>query len=577
MHSCMNSENRKKYSKEGDRISVNNFKQSVVYQIYPRSFNDSNGDGIGDLRGVIEKLDYLQKLGVDYIWLTPFYISPQRDNGYDIADYYNIDPRFGNMSDFEELVAEAEKRGISLMLDMVFNHTSTEHEWFKKALQGDEKYKNFYILKEGKEGEVPTNWISKFGGSAWEYREEFDGYYLHLFDVTQGDLNWENEEVRNEIYKVVNFWLEKGVKGFRLDVINLISKPEVFEDDSIGDGRRFYTDGPKIHEYLKGLNENTFGKHEDIITVGEMSSTTMDHCIRYSNPEEKELSMVFNFHHLKVDYKNQDKWTLMDFDFHMLKDIFKHWQEGMQEGNGWSAVFWCNHDQPRIVSRFGNDAEYHKESAKMLATSIHMMRGTPYIYQGEEFGMPNPKFDSIEQYRDVESINYYHILKEQGMEESEIIAVLQSKSRDNSRTPMQWSADANGGFTTGEPWIPVGKSVGTINAEQALQDEDSVFYYYQKLIALRKEHAIIAEGDFKMILEDHDQIMGYTRTLGNEKLVVLTNFYGQDASVALPAELMAGAETASVLISNYKEAASFTKEMTLRPYEAVVFAITANK
>ncbi len=555
---------------------VKNLKQSVVYQIYPRSFNDSNGDGIGDLRGVIEKLDYLQKLGVDYIWLTPFYISPQKDNGYDIADYYKIDPLFGEMADFEQLVEEASKRNIDIMLDMVFNHTSTEHEWFKKALQGEEKYKNFYILKEGKEDKEPTNWISKFGGSAWEYREEFQEYYLHLFDVTQGDLNWENPEVREEIYKVVNFWLDKGVKGFRLDVINLISKPEIFEDDEVGDGRRFYTDGPKIHEYLKELNEKTFGKHEDVITVGEMSSTTIDHCIKYSNPEEKELSMVFNFHHLKVDYKNQDKWTLMDFDFPMLKDIFKTWQEGIQEGNGWSAVFWCNHDQPRIVSRFGNDQEYHKESAKMLATTVHMMRGTPYIYQGEEFGMPNPHFNSIEQYRDVESINYYHILKEQGVPEQEILEILKSKSRDNSRTPIPWNDEENAGFTTGTPWISLGDSAKEINAKNALEDSNSVFYFYQKLISLRKQYPIIAEGDFQMILEAHDKVMAYTRSFENKMLIVINNFYGEDTEVQLPNDLIERVENSSVLIGNYESTPALSCEMTLKPYQSIVYYVGLN-
>ena len=331
---------------------MSNFKKSVVYQIYPKSFNDSNGDGIGDLQGVIQKLDYLKELGVDYIWLTPFYKSPQKDNGYDISDYYNIDEIFGTMEDFEGLVKEAKNRNINIniMLDMVFNHTSTEHKWFKSAINGDEKYKNFYIFKKGKGDEPPTNWLSKFGGNAWEYVEKFDEYYLHLFDVTQGDLNWDNKEVREEIFKVANFWLQKGVKGFRLDVINLISKPEIFEDDNVGDGRKFYTDGINIHKYLKELNENTFGKYDNIVTVGEMSSTSIENCIKYSNPDEKELSMVFNFHHLKVDYKDGDKWTLMDFDFMMLKKIFKEWQEGIEKGNGWSATFMCNHDQPRALS-----------------------------------------------------------------------------------------------------------------------------------------------------------------------------------------------------------------------------------
>ena len=434
------------------------WKKSVVYQIYPKSLYDYNGDGIGDLKGITERLDYLKDLGVDYIWLTPFYVSPQRDNGYDIAGYYKVDSRFGTMEDFEGLVYEAKKRNIQVMLDMVFNHTSTENKWFKKALEGDEKYKDYYIFKKGKNGQPPTNWISKFGGSAWEYIEKFDEYYLHLFDKTQADLNWENENVRNEIYDIVNFWIEKGVKGFRLDVINLISKPEFFEDDTDGDGRKFYTDGRKIHEYLKGLNENTFGKYKDMITVGEMSSTTLDNCIKYSNTEEKELSMVFNFQHLKVDYENGEKWSLKNFDFIELKNLFNHWQKGIEEGNGWNAVFWCNHDQPRILSRFGDDKNYPKESAKMLATTIHMLRGTPYIYQGEEIGMTNPYYDDIKKYRD-ESINYYKILKENGKKQEDIIKILQSKSRDNSRTPMQWDNSNNSGFSKGEPWIEIAKKL----------------------------------------------------------------------------------------------------------------------
>ena len=552
---------------------MNDFKKSTVYQIYPKSFKDSNGDGIGDLRGVIEKLDYLKELGIDYIWLTPFYISPQKDNGYDIADYYNVDPRFGTMEDFEQLACEAEKRGIKLMLDMVFNHTSTEHQWFKNAMVGDEKYKNFYIFKKGKEEDnsAPTNWVSKFGGNAWEYVEKFDEYYLHLFDKTQGDLNWENEEVRNEIYKVVNFWIDKGVKGFRLDVINLISKPEIFEDDNEGDGKRFYTDGPKIHEFLKELNKNTFGKYDDIITVGEMSSTTIDNCIRYTNPDEKELSMVFNFHHLKVDYENGQKWTLMDFDFMELKKLFKEWQKGMEEGDGWNAVFWCNHDQPRIVSRFGDCDRFHEESAKMLATSIHLLRGTPYVYQGEEFGMPNPGFTSIEQYRDVEAVNYFNILKEEGVEEEKILEILRSKSRDNGRTPVQWNADKNAGFSTGEPWIPVGNSYESINAEAALKNEDSIFYYYKKLINLRKEYDVISHGSIDMILEEHNKVFGFTRTHENVMLVVLNNFYGENTEVVLEDELLQG--NSRILISNYKDSMELGKNISLRPYESVAYII----
>ena len=551
---------------------MSNFKKSVVYQIYPKSFNDSNGDGIGDLQGVIQKLDYLKELGVDYIWLTPFYKSPQKDNGYDISDYYNIDEIFGTMEDFEGLVKEAKNRNINIniMLDMVFNHTSTEHKWFKSAINGDEKYKNFYIFKKGKGDEPPTNWLSKFGGNAWEYVEKFDEYYLHLFDVTQGDLNWDNKEVREEIFKVANFWLQKGVKGFRLDVINLISKPEIFEDDNVGDGRKFYTDGINIHKYLKELNENTFGKYDNIVTVGEMSSTSIENCIKYSNPDEKELSMVFNFHHLKVDYKDGDKWTLMDFDFMMLKKIFKEWQEGIEKGNGWSATFMCNHDQPRALSRFGNDKEYQKESAKMLATTIHMMRGTPYIYQGEEIGMTNPYFDSIDKYRDVESINYYNILKEQGIDEETILNILKCKSRDNSRTPIQWSDKENAGFTKGTPWIPISNNYKEINAQNCLNDKFSIFYHYKKLIQLRKEYDIISNGTFKMILEDNNKIFAYIREYKNEKLLVINNFYGENVNITLNKELI---RDNKILISNYKEQNILKENMEIKPYESIVYLI----
>ena len=474
------------------------------------------------------------------------------------------------MEDFENLVKEAKDRNINIMLDMVFNHTSTEHKWFKNAINGDEKYKNFYIFKKGKNEKPPTNWISKFGGSAWEYVEKFDEYYLHLFDVTQGDLNWDNEEVRQEIFKVANFWLEKGVKGFRLDVINLISKPKIFEDDNIGDGRRFYTDGVNIHRYLKELNKNTFGKYEDIVTVGEMSSTSIDNCIKYSNPNEKELSMVFNFHHLKVDYQNGDKWTLMDFDFMMLKKIFEDWQVGMQEGNGWSATFMCNHDQPRALSRFGNDKEYHKESAKMLATTIHMLRGTPYIYQGEEIGMTNPYFNSIDKYRDVESINYYNILKEQGTDEETILNILKSKSRDNSRTPIQWNDEENAGFTIATPWIPVADNYKEINAKNCLKDENSIFYHYKKLINLRKKYDIISDGTFKMILKDSNKIFAYIREYKNQILLIISNFYSKNVNITLDKNLI---KNNKVLISNYKEENILKENMEIKPYESIVYLI----
>lgn len=548
-------------------------KKKVIYQIYPKSFNDSNGDGVGDLRGITQKLHYIKELGVDYIWLTPVFISPQRDNGYDVADYYKIDERFGTMEDFEELMRECKARGLEVMFDMVFNHTSTEHQWFKSALSGDEKYKEFYIFKEGNreiKGQEPTNWQSKFGGNAWEYVEKFDEYYLHLFDKTQADLNWENKEVREEIFKIVNFWIDKGVKGFRFDVVNLISKPEKFEDDLVGDGRRFYTDGTKIHEYLKELNENTFGNYEDIITVGEMSSTTIDNCIKYSNPKEKELSMVFNFHHLKVDYKDGDKWTNTPFDFKLLKDLFDTWQSEMNKGGGVNALFWCNHDQPRIVSRFGDDGKYHKESAKMLATTIHIMDGVPYIYQGEEIGMTDPKFEDIKDYRDVETINMFNIMKKNGMEEKSIIEIIKRKSRDNSRTPMQWDDSLGGGFTKGTPWINLPSNYKTINAESEMKDGDSIFNHYKALIRLRKELEVIAHGDFRMIGKDHEEVLAYVRNYGDEKVIVLNNFYGKETEFKIEEAELKG-YTRKILISNYKDSSNISTTVKLRPYESIVY------
>lgn len=552
---------------------MKDFKKSTIYQIYPKSFYDTDGDGIGDLNGVIEKLDYLKNLGIDYIWITPFHPSPQIDNGYDVSDYYSIEPGFGTMEDFEKLVKEAKLRNIDIMLDMVLNHTSIEHKWFQKAINGDQKYKDFYIFKESENNEPPTNWQSKFGGDAWEYVDKFDEYYLHLFDRTQADLNWENKDVRKEIYDIVNFWTEKGVKGLRFDVINLISKPEKYEDDLTGDGRKFYTDGPKIHEYLKELNENTYGNYEDMMTVGEMSSTTLENCVRYSDPKEKELSMVFNFHHLKVDYYNGDKWTIMKFDFKKLKEIFKNWQEGIQEASGWNALFWCNHDQPRVVSRFGNDKKYLNESAKMLATTIHMMRGTPYIYQGEEFGMTNPYFDSIEKYKDVESINYYNILKEQGKEEKEILEILRGKSRDNSRTPVQWSDKENAGFTKGTPWIAISDKYKRINAEKALEDKDSIFYHYQKLIKLRKDYDVISNGEIKFIFEEHDKIFAYVRRLDNIILLVINNFFEDETKIELPGEYLNNKLKSEILISNYKDSSVLNKNLILRPFESIVYYI----
>lgn len=552
------------------------WKKAVVYQIYPKSFNDTQGNGVGDLQGIIEKLDYLNELGVDVIWLTPIYKSPQNDNGYDISDYYGIHEEYGTMEDFDCLLEEAHKRGIKVIMDIVVNHTSTEHEWFKQAASSkDNPYRDFYIWRDGKEdGSEPTNWESKFGGSAWKYDESTGQYYLHLFDVTQADLNWENEEVRQKVYEMMRFWFEKGVDGFRLDVINLISKDQRFPDDdgsvAPGDGRKFYTDGPRVHEFLQETNREVFSKY-DAMTVGEMSSTTIDHCINYSNPERHELSMTFNFHHLKVDYASGDKWTIADFDFLALKRILSTWQTEMHKGGGWNALFWCNHDQPRVVSRYGDDGKYRVESAKMLATSIHMMQGTPYIYQGEEFGMTNPKFDRIEDYRDVESLNIYNIKREQGMSEEEILAILKEKSRDNSRTPVQWNDGLNAGFTTGTPWINVAANYPEINAEKALKDTDSVFYHYQTLIQLRKQYDIITDGDYQLILADHPDIFAYVRNGENEKLLVVNNYYGKETTFELPAEVDTAGYKSEILLSNYEGSGSNIHKVTLRPYESVVY------
>ena len=542
------------------------FKKSVVYQIYPKSFYDTNGDGTGDLRGIIEKLDYIKELGADYIWMTPFFVSPQKDNGYDVEDYYNIDPRYGTMEDFEELSREAEKRGIRLMLDMVFNHTSDRNIWFQKALEGDPKYKDFYIFKKGQApGVPPTNWESKFGGNAWKYVEKFDEYYLHLFDVSQPDLNWDNEEVRKEIQKVVKFWMGKGVKGFRFDVVNLISKDR-FEDDYEGDGRRFYTDGPNIHKYLRELNEMTFGTDAEIITVGEMSSTSMENCYQYANEDGKELSMVFSFHHLKVDFMGNEKWVMVPFDFQKLKHILFDWQTHMAEHHAWNAVFWCNHDQPRVVSRFGNIEKYWKETAKMLGTVIHCLRGTPYIYQGEELGMTNAGFTDISQYKDVESLNHFRILQEKGLTAENAYQILQIHSRDNSRTPMQWTAGENGGFTEGTPWIQVNENCSYINAETEQKDPDSIFQYYKKLVQLRKEYDVIAYGDVQPLDEKHPTVFAYKRTYQDESLLVVSNFYGTETQWNCGIDL----EGWKCILSNYQENSLESSKILLKPYETMV-------
>ena len=551
--------------------------KSVVYQIYPKSFNDTTGNGEGDIRGIIEKLDYLKELGVEVIWITPMYKSPQNDNGYDISDYYDIDPNYGTMADFEEMLSEAHKRGLKIVMDIVVNHSSTENEWFKKSEAGDTEYKDFYIWKDAVDGKEPTNWQSKFGGNAWQYSKKRGQYYLHLFDVTQADLNWENENVRKKVYEMIKFWLNKGVDGFRLDVINLISKDQRFPNDDgsdtrfVPDGRRFYTDGPRIHEFLKEMNREAFGGGE-LITVGEMSSTSLDNCIRYSNPDEKELSMAFSFHHLKVDYPNGEKWAKAPFDFVELKKIFSKWQIGMYEGKGWNATFWNNHDQPRALSRFGNDKEYHRESAKMLATVLHGLQGTPYIYQGEEFGMTNPYFDDISKYRDVESTNNYKILLNKGCSEEEAIEILMQKSRDNSRTPVQWNDSENAGFTTGIPWIGVPENYRTVNAEAALKDKNSVFYHYKKLIDLRRNEELMITGRYEDIDLKNKSVYAYKRVGENGELVVISNFYEPEVEFELEGNGVTGLENAQVLLSNYETEPEIKDgKIILKPYESIIF------
>ena len=542
------------------------FSNKVVYQIYPKSFRDTNGDGFGDILGIIEKLDYLQELGVDYLWLTPFFPSPQKDNGYDVADYCAIDSRFGTMADLEELIKQGEKRGIGLMLDMVFNHTSTEHVWFQKALAREEKYQKYYIFKDGTPNKAPTNWQSKFGGSAWEYVKGLKKWYLRLYDVTQADLNWDNREVREELKDILRFWKEKGIRAFRFDVINVISKPEKMEDDFRGDGRRFYSDGPYVHEYLKELVKDA--GIEDFVTVGEMSSTSLKHCIRYSAPEEKELSMCFNFHHLKVDYKDGDKWSLMPADYKKLKELFIKWQIGMQKGNGWNALFWCNHDQPRIVSRIGDEGDYWKESAKMLAGMIHLMRGTPYIYQGEEIGMLNAHYSSIEQYQDVESLNYYQILLEKGKTKEEAIATLAARSRDNSRTPMQWNKERYGGFSKTKPWLPMAASFRediTVEAQQ--KDKDSILNFYKKLIAIRKEYPVVAKGEISFLETEEDKVLIYQRSLGEQQLIVLCNLDKKKQEVKINKEW----SSYQILLENYQGRELPLEGLyTMEPYELMV-------
>lgn len=536
-------------------------KGKVIYQIYPKSYKDTTENGIGDFRGIIEKIPYLAKLGVDMVWLNPFYPSPQRDNGYDISDYMAVDPLFGDMADFEEMVCVGKEHKIDFMLDMVLNHCSTEHEWFQKALAGDKYYQDFFFIQD-----QPTDWQSKFGGSAWAPFGDTGKYYLHLFDETQADLNWRNSNVRKELFKVVNFWRDKGVKGFRFDVINLIGKDEVSVDCPENEGKPAYTDKPIVHNYLRMMNQATFGSDDSFMTVGEMSSTTMENCVLYSSPDRQELSMTFNFHHLKVDYKDGQKWTLAPFDFEELKSLYHSWGKEMSDKDGWSALFWNNHDQPRALNRFVDIQNFRKEGATMLAASIHLSRGTPYIYMGEEIGMIDPDYDSMADYVDVESLNAYQMLLEEGKSQQEAFQIIQAKSRDNSRIPMQWDASENAGFSTGTPWLKAGKSYKDINVENEIQGP--IFTFYQDLIRLRKEMPIISEGSYKPAFEDSKQVYAFERQFEDQKLLVLNNFYAKEVEIDLPAVYQNG----QILISNYEDA-EVSEKILLKPYQTLAIYV----
>lgn len=548
------------------------WKESVVYQIYPRSFCDSNGDGIGDLNGITGKLDYLKELGIDVIWLSPVYKSPNDDNGYDISDYQAIMDEFGTMEDFDRMLATAHEKGIKIMMDLVVNHTSDEHKWFIESRKStDNPYRDYYIWRPAKEdGSLPNNWGSCFSGPAWEYDKTTDMYFLHLFSKKQPDLNWDNPAVRQDVFDMMNWWLKKGVDGFRMDVISLISKEPGLPDKETGiNGYATFNvsaNGPHVHEYLQEMRQKALN-NADTITVGECSGVTLEEAKKYARSDEKELNMVFQFEHMDVDSDEKaGKWTTRKMDLRNLKKILTRWQKGLQD-IAWNSLYWENHDQPRSVSRFGNDSdEYREISAKMLATCIHMMQGTPYVYQGEELGMTNCPFNTLDNFRDLESINAFHELTEQGkMTEEDMMAAIGYKGRDNARTPMQWDDSAYAGFSTANPWIMVNPNYTKINAKDQVNREDSVFKYYQKLIKLRHESELIVYGTYDLILDDDKDIYAYIRTLGDEKLIVYCNFSENTREVELPEEFTNG----KVLISNYSDA-KVNHKITLRPYEAIV-------
>ncbi|WP_315079106.1 alpha-glucosidase [uncultured Clostridium sp.] len=553
-------------------MKTNWWKESVVYQIYPRSFKDSNGDGIGDIRGIIEKLDYLRELGIDVIWLSPVYKSPNDDNGYDISDYKDIMTEFGTMNDFDELLKSAHEKGIKIMMDLVVNHTSDEHQWFVESRKSENnKYRDYYVWKKGKDGQPPNNWTSCFSGPAWQYDEETEMYYLHLFSKKQPDLNWENSELRNEVYSMMQWWLDKGIDGFRMDVINFISKDQEFPDGVNGDFSKYSMNGPRIHEFLEEINEKVL-RDKNLITVGEMPGVSVEEAKLYTGEDRNELNMVFQFEHTDLGNGKYGKWHKNSFKLTDLKRIMSKWQKGL-ENEGWNSLYWNNHDQPRVVSRFGDDKKYWKESAKMLATCLHMMKGTPYIYQGEEIGMTNVEFEDLNDYKDIEIINAYNdLVVKKGRSHDEMMEGIHDRGRDNARTPMQWDSSVNAGFTTGTPWIKVNHNYNEINAESQVNDKDSIFNYYKELIKIRKDNEIIVYGNYDLILDDSEEIYAYVRTLNEEQLLVICNFSSNISEFKLPNNIKS--KYKKLLIANYDECKEETLEnISLRPYECRAYLI----
>ncbi len=552
------------------------WKEAVVYQIYPRSFMDSNGDGIGDLNGITSRLDYLKELGVDVLWLSPVYQSPNDDNGYDISDYQAIMEEFGTMEDFDRMLEEIHRRGMKLVMDLVVNHTSDEHAWFVESCKSkDNPYRDYYIWREGKDGKEPNNWGSCFSGSAWEYDDTTDMYYLHLFSRKQPDLNWDNPKVRDEVFRMMNWWCEKGIDGFRMDVISLISKkpglPDGYQAPGALYGDSGCANGPHVHEYLQEMNQKVLS-HYDLMTVGECAGVTIEEAKKYANADGKELSMVFQFEHMEENGP-RGKWTDDRVQLKNFKKTMSKWQTEL-EGKAWNSLFLGNHDQARSVSRFGNDSpEYREVSAKMLVTCLHMMQGTPYVYQGEELGMTNCPFETLEDLRDIESINAFHELTGSGkVTPEDMMRYIRLRGRDNARTPMQWDDSANGGFTTGTPWIMVNPNYREINAKAEQEDPDSVFHYYQNIIGLRKKEPVMVYGSYQLLEPDSETLYVYTRTLGEEKLLVICNFTSDEETYRIPEEFA----EAGVLISNYHREQP-EKEIVLQPYEALVLKIGAGK